>query len=197
MACINKNLYQSQEWCKGQPIIPGIRTRIYFCPKGDIVKYPARRSGAATAKEDVTYDGDFTLAAEKTWKFMDVISKKSPVTSESQGEQPNISTLVKATFVHPGFEEEATAFCKQANSDDLIYLIQQRNGKWRVIGSEEFETVTKCSQSIGGDVTDEAGTTVEIEVTDYSPAPFYTGKILTEEGTIDAGTGDVTVDPKE
>lgn len=191
MACNTKRLYESQEWCRGEVILPGIRTRLYFASKSDIVKWPTKSKEATSAKDLVTYVGDFTLAADTKWKFIDVLTKKSPVTSEAQGDVPSVTTLNKATLVHPGFEEEATAFAKQANNDDLVFLIQQRNGKWRVLGSEAFETVTKVSQSIGGDVTDEAGTTLEIEATDVCPAPFYIGKIETEDGVIDAGTGEV------
>lgn len=194
MSCNTDKLYGSLTWCKGQAILPGIRGRIYYISKKDIVKWPKlpETATAGNTAKIVTYDGDFTLAADTKWKYIDIISTKSPVTSETQGEVPCVTSLNKATFKHPGTEEEATAFAKEANNDDLVYQVQTRKGKFRVIGNEMFETVTKISQEIGGAVTDEAGTTIEVEVTDVCPAPFYTGVIETKEGDIDAGTGDLT-----
>ena len=76
-----------------------------------------------------------------------------------------------------------------------MYLVQQRNGKFRVIGCEEFETDTKPTQALGEGVTGEAGTTIEIEATDLCPAPFYPGKIEAEDGDISGADGSAWADP--
>lgn len=111
------------------------------------------------------------------------------MTTEVQGERPSTTSLNKCTIKHPGTEEDAAGFCRQAMADDLVYLVQQRNGKFRVMGCEEFETVTKPAQALGEGVTGEAGTTLEIEATDVCPAPFYPGKIETEDGDISGADG--------
>jgi hypothetical protein len=86
-------------------------------------------------------------------------------------------------------EEKATAFAKLANNTDLIYLVREKNsGQWRVIGNEMFQTNTRPMVNIGGDPTGEKGTTLEIEVTDPIPAPFYDGAIVTDDGDINPGT---------
>ena len=96
--------------------------------------------------------------------------------------------------MHPETNEEATGFCRQANADDFVYLIQVRDGKFRVLGNEAFPTDTKPKQDSGEGVTGDFGTTIEVEVTDVCPAPFYVGEILTKEGTIDAATGQPKTD---
>lgn len=93
---------------------------------------------------------------------------------------------------HAGCDEEATGFCRMANCDDLVYLVQQRNGKYRVVGNEMFETNTKPAQASGAKETDTSGTTISVEVSDVCPAPFYVGKIVTDDGEIDASTGELT-----
>jgi hypothetical protein len=176
---------QSLGWCDGQVNLPGIRTNVYCIPKRDIVAWPTLPETYVTKMgEMATYVGSFVLAEDKVFIKVPVLVDKSPVTSESQGAKPSKTTLVKATFVHPGTEEEATAFCGLANNDDYVYIVQIKTGKYRVIGNEMYQTETNPSQNLGGAPTDEMGTTLEVSVTDRMPAPFYIGEIKTAEGII-------------
>lgn len=197
MDCKNTDLYGSLDWCQGEVIIPGIRQRVYYIPKRHIVKWPVLPATGEKAADIVTYKGDFLLAADKKWLGLDVLSDKSPVTSETQGEIPSVTTLNKATFKHPGVKTAVTAFAKQANNDDLVYLIETKEGEFRVLGNRMFNTSTKVNTAIGGSATDDAGTTIEIEITDLCPAPFYVGNIETEAGDIDASNGDKTPETPE
>lgn len=188
--CTNAALYSSLQYCKGKPMLPGIRSRLYFIPKRDIVKWPTLPDTAETEMGELaTYEGDFTLASEAKWKFIDLVDNKGKIESESQGDKPARSFLNKTSVTHPETDEEATGFARQANYDDFVYLVQVRSGKFRVLGSEMFPTDTKPKQDSGEGVTGDFGTTLDIESTDVCPAPYYKGKIVTAEGTIDAATG--------
>jgi hypothetical protein len=182
------SLYSSLNWCKGQTVLPGIKPAVYFIPKKDIVAWPTLPdlNSAKSMAELATYSGNFTLASDKTWLTLESLSTKSAVTTETQGEYPSVTALNKISLKFPGTDEEATGFCRQAMADDLVWLVQQRNGKYRVIGSEEFESTTKPSQALGEGNTGEAGTTIEVEATDVCPAPFYVGEIVTADGTINS-----------
>jgi hypothetical protein len=178
---------QSLDWCDGKINLPGIRTNVYYTPKRDIVSFPTLPETYVTQMGELaTYVGNFVLAEGKKFQTMSVLVDKSPVTSESQGAKPSKTTLVKATFVHPGTEEKATAFCRLANNDDYVYIVQTKPGKYRVIGNDMYQTETNPSQNLGGAATDEMGTTLEVSVTDIMPAPFYTGVIETVDGDINA-----------
>ena len=188
--CTNAALYSSLQYCKGKPMLPGIRSRLYFIPKRDIVKWPTLPDTAETEMGELaTCEGDFTLAAEAKWAYIDLVDNKGKIESESQGDKPARSFLNKTSVTHPETDEEATGFARQANSDDFVYLLQVRNGKFRVLGSEMFPTDTKPKQDSGEGVTGDFGTTLDIECTDVCPAPYYKGKIVTKDGTIDAATG--------
>lgn len=196
--CDSADLYNSLDWCKGTTVLPGIRPRVFFTKKSNIVKWPLLPEEVATGKTMgvlATYVGNFELAADKKWLALDILTAESPVTSESQGDMPARSFLNKVTLKHAGVEEEATGFARQANADDLVYLVQQRNGKFRVVGNEMFETDTKPSQELGASHTDKAGTSLAVEVTDICPAPFYPGKIETEDGDISGADGSAWTDP--
>lgn len=197
-SCESADLYNSLGWCKGKTVLPGIRTRVYFIKKSNIVKWPKLPETIAEGKTMgalATYTGNFELSADKTWNHLDVLTPESPVTSESQGDMPARSFLNKVTLKHAGVEEEATGFARQSNADDLVYLVQQRNGKFRVVGNEMFDTDTKPGQELGAGNTDKAGTTLSVEVTDVCPAPFYPGKIETEGGSISGVDGGAWTDP--
>lgn len=194
--CTTQDMYQSLNWCDGETVLPDIRPKVYFQKKSNIVKWPELPSlkTAKSMAELATYRGDFTLVADKKWLTLKSLSAKSNVTTETQGERPSVTALNKCTIKHPGTEEDAAGFCRQAMADDLVYLVQQRNGKFRVMGCEEFETTTKPSQALGEGITGEAGTTLEIEATDLCPAPFYPGKIEAEDGDISGADGSAWVD---
>lgn len=192
--CSAQFLYKSLGFCKGSTVLPGIRTTAYYIAKRDIVKWPTLPNVATAAMGELaTYTGDFTLAADKKWQKIDLIDNKGKIESESQGDKPARTFLNKITLQHPESDAEAAGFARQANADDFVYLVQRRNGKFRVIGSEAFETDTKPKQDSGEGVTGDQGTSLEISCTDVAPAPFYEGKIETEDGDISGEDGSIIV----
>lgn len=192
--CAAMNLYDSVRFCDGTTVMPGIRRKAYFIQQDNIVKYPKLPK---LSDKDVkmgmlaTYDGDIVPAADATFKVIDLDDSASNVNCESQGEKPSKSFLNKATFKHPGKGEEATAFARLANGSNLLFIYQERDGAFRVIGNEMFSTNVKPAQESGAKETDASGTTFNIEVTDMCPAPFYKGIIKTDAGDIDASTGEL------
>ncbi len=198
--CSAPNLYDSLRFCDGTTVMPGVRRKAYFVSKASIVSFPTLPEldkEGVTMEELPVLDGNFVLAADVRFKVIDLDDTASNVSSDSQGEYPCKSFLNKATFKHPGKAEEATGFCRLANGSDLIYIYQERDGKFRVLGNEMFRTNTKPAQESGAKETDASGTTLNIEVSDKCPAPFYVGIIPTDEGDIDASTGQFVVDDGE
>lgn len=199
MECTTKSIYESLNFCDGQTVLPGIKPKVYFLPKSKILSWPKlpQISEAEKMSDLAKLKGSFVLEADCKWRTLKALTTKSNATSETQGEYPSVTALNKATLKYPGTDEEAAGFARQAMSDDLVYLIQQRSGKFRVLGSESFETTTKPSLAMGEGNTGEAGTTLEIEATDICFAPFYEGKIETEDGNISGVDGSAWVEEKE
>lgn len=190
--CTSKGMYESLAWCPGQTSTPGIRRKVYFIPKSWIAKWPTLPAIDGVVEDMgklATLEGDFVLAADKKWQYIELLTTKSSINSETQGEKPSPTFLNKATLVHAGTDEEATGFARQANVDELIFLCQQRNGKFRVVGSEAFDSSVTISQTSGEGDTGTAGTTLEAQCTDICPSPFYTGKIETVDGDISGADG--------
>ena len=191
--CAGGAPFDSLRFCAGSRVIPGIRSAVYYIAKSDILTWPTLPSetdSTTTLAKLATYTGDFTLRADKKFERIDLTTNKGNVEWETQGERPSCTFLNKLTASHPGTAEEAAGFCRLAQNADLVFLVQQRDGKFRVLGNEMFETVVKPKGSLGEGTSTNASTDIEIEATDICPAPFYTGKIITaDDGTISGETG--------
>ena len=182
------SLQKSLAWCQGRPELPGVKRRIYYISKYDIVKWPTLQHDANGRLTSSSYSGDFTLRADVKWKFIDIISDKSQLTSEAQGEYPSQTQLNKLVAVHPGVEADATAAAAYLNNNDNVFLVEDMRGAVRVVGSDKWPTKTTVAQDLGQGATGSTSTTINVEATDECPAPFYTGKIVTDDGTFTPNT---------
>jgi hypothetical protein len=181
--------FDNLDWSDGQVSVPGIYPKLWYAPKSWIATWPQLPSAPTTPEAEVTYVGNFTMetvaTVAKLWKRINCIDIKSEPTSEQQGEVRCKSYLNKLKVVVSLTKENATALAKLAANSDLVWLFQERDsGKYRVCGSEKFMGTTKVTLNIGGAVTSEKGTTIEVEATDVCPFPFYDGLITHDSGII-------------
>ena len=81
-----KLFQDSLAWCQGTPELPGIKRRIYYIAKQSVVKWPVlNKSAQSVNPAGPVYEGNFELAADSKWKFIDVLPDKCQLTSEPQG----------------------------------------------------------------------------------------------------------------
>lgn len=190
------NLQKSLGWCEGMPQYPGVRRRVYFTNKSLIVKYPTLTRDTFGRPTSAVLNGSFELAADAKWQYLDINIDKSTVTSEPQGEAPSQTQLNKATFVHNGVTDEATAAAGFLNNSDTVYVYEDMAGNFRVLGNDRWATKSTVNQD-QGQGTNPASTTINVEVTDEIAAPFYVGKLDTEDGEIDCATAATPATPVE
>lgn len=183
------NIQQSLDWCMGTPELPGIKRKVYYISKNKIVSWPTYARDAQGRPSSATLTGSFTLAADAHWQFIVILSDKSQLTSEPQGELPSQTQLNKATLVHPGIGPEASAAAAYLNNSDNVFVVEDMKGKFRVVGSEAWITKTTVAQDNGQGATGTTSTTISVEATDEMPSPFYTGTLVTEEGSINCSNG--------
>lgn len=178
------SIQKSLEWCEGTPEQPGIKRRAYYASKSKIVQWPTLphdENGRVTAAK---YNGNFTLGANATFKYIDFLPSKSQLTSDPQGEYPSQTQLNKLVMVHPGVGEDAATAAASLNNSDNVFIVEDMKGNYRVVGSEKWETKTTVAQDNGQGPTGTASTTISVEATDECVAPFYTGYILTDDGVV-------------
>ena len=176
-------------WCAGQTAMPGIKRRVHYIPKRDIVQWPTLPqtldgSGEVDPAAFATYEGNFVLAADKKWKYIDVNQMKSPVTSEPQGEWPYKTFQDSGTFFYDGAEAEVSTFGRLSKNDDYVYIFEDMSGARRVVGNDLYKTDTNTSIALGQQGGSEKGATIVAVCMAECPLPFYPGEIETEDGTI-------------
>ena len=196
--CTVNKVYGSIEACPGRSVLAGIRRRLFFIPKSDIVKWPTLPKLNATgddAAKDMgalaTYVGSFTLKADATWKFIDLKDNASNVTHDTVGELGSQIIENKATAIVAGNSKELAGFGRQSKNDDLVYVYQERDGAFRVLGNDMYSTDTKNSSDTAAEATGAKTTTFTIAVYDDCPAPYYEGDLVISKTTkIDCLTGE-------
>ncbi len=181
------SVQRSLAWCQGKPELPGVKRRIYYISKYDILYWPVLQHDANGRLTSAAYAGDFVLRADAKWKFIDIISDKSQLTSDAQGEYPSQTQLNKLVAVHPGVDEEASSAAAYLNNNDNVFLVEDMRGAIRVVGSDKWPTKTTVTQDLGQGAAGTTSTTINVEATDECPAPFYAGIIATEDGDINPG----------
>lgn len=177
-------LQQNFQWCDGKPSFPGIKKRAFYIAKSLIKEFPKLEMDEAGRVKSSVLKGKFVLAADATWKVIDHLADKATFTSEAQGEVPSQTQLNKVSLVHAGVEEEATMMAACLNNSDNVVIVETVAGKFRVLGNDRYVTKTTVAQDNGQGATGSTSTTINVEVTDFIPAPFYEGEIVTDEGTI-------------
>ena len=186
------SVQKSLAWCQGKPELPGVKRRIYYISKYDVLQWPVLQHDSNGRLTSASYSGDFVLRADAKWKFIDIISDKSQLTSEAQGEYPSQTQLNKLVAVHPGVDQEASAAAAYLNNNDNVFLVEDMRGAVRVVGSDKWPTKTTVAQDLGQGATGSTSTTINVEATDECPAPFYSGSIDTDDGTFTANPSQAT-----
>lgn len=200
------SIQKSLAWCQGRPELPGVKRRIYYISKGDILEWPVLNHDSNGRLTTASYAGDFVLHADAKWKYIDILPDKSQLTSDPQGEYPSQTQLNKLVAVHPGVGVQASEAAAYLNNNDNVFLVEDMRGAVRVVGSEKWFTKSVVNQDLGQGPTGSTGTTITVEATDECPAPFYAGIIETDEGDINpegnpnqatggAGSGGQSSDP--
>lgn len=179
------SIQKSLDWCQGTPVYAGIRKRIYYISDDLILIRPQlpRDSNGRPISSSAT--GNFSLAADAKWKYIDIQPDKSQLTSEAQGEYPSQTQLNKLVAVHPGVGEEASAAAAYINNTYNTFVVQDMTGAYRILGNDLWPSKGTVAQDLGQGAAGTASTTINVEVTDEVPAPFYTGTLETEDGDID------------
>lgn len=182
----NSPLLRSLQWCQGKPQRTGLKRRIYFQSKQNIVKYPTLPKDELGRVTSSILEGNFELAADQKWHCIDHDPARSTLTSDAQGDIPSQTQLNKLQAVLFGIDEDAAYLAAMVNNADNVYIVEDFNGKARVVGNEHNIAKSTVAQDIGQQSgSSAASTTLNVEVTDDIVPPFYVGTLETEDGTVD------------
>lgn len=184
------NILKSLDWCQGTPVTPGIKKRVYYISKSLILKFPTLPVDTMGRPTGSRYQGNFVLAENANWQYIDHLPSKAEFKSETQGEVPSQTVKENVTLVHPGIGEDAAIATAALLNVDAVFLVEDMMGQFRVVGCDKWETTVTTSRDNGQGPTGTAGTTINIEASDVVDCPFYDGEIVTADGTINEETED-------
>lgn len=181
MSCDTKSLYKSIQACPGKKSLPGIRRRLYYVHKAGIVTFPKLPD---VGDDEVTsmaqlaqLMGDFGLAADTFFQFIDLKDEASNVTYDTVGEDGSKLVNNQANAIVAGQDDEVKGFARQALNDDIVYVYQDRAGKFCVLGNDMFKCHTTPSGDTAAEATGAVTSTFAIQCYDECPVPTYTGKL--------------------
>lgn len=188
------DLYEDVEFCQGKKALPGMRNHAYFIRKKNITAWPtlpATDSEGASLASIATYEGDFTLAADKKWNKIDLVPNENQPQAERAGAWGAYIFSNTAELTIPGTGAEVSGLIAMLNNDDCVFLLPQRDGQYRVFGNEAFNVDVAATQDWGRTSGDNNATVLTLTIEDELPAPFYPGKIETNDGDISGADGKV------
>lgn len=170
-------IQRSLDWCMGTPELPGIRNRIFYIEKKQIVSWPSLPKDDKGIPTGNTYVGSFVLVPDAVFHYITILGEKSQLSSDAQGEIPNQTQLNKLSAVFPSADKDATMLAAYLNNTDCVFIVQDMKGRYRVVGGKDYATKVSVTQTVGQSGGDAPGTTVSIEASDVVASPFYEGHI--------------------
>lgn len=179
-------ILKAMKWCQGKTVKPGIRRRAFAISADQILKFPTIARDELGRVTSSVMQGNFQLVEDAVFAVIEHLPNKATFKSETQGEYPSQTFKVTATLVHPGVGEEAADATAAFLNSNCVFLIEDMDGRFRMIGSDDYDSVTTSQRDNGQGPTGTAGTTITIEASMDVDAPFYEGEIPTEDGTINA-----------
>ncbi len=177
------------KWCQGKTVKPGIRRRVAIISNDQILKFPQISRDDLGRVVSSVMTGTFQLVEDAAWAIIDHLPNKANFKSETQGEYPSQTFKITTTIVHPGVGDEAAEATASLLNTNCTMLVEDMDGRWRMCGSEDYDSTITSSRDNGQGPTGTAGTTITHECTMDVDAPFYNGPIVTEDGTINMPAG--------
>lgn len=189
MACTTDFIYKSLPKCQVDSK-PGLKRRVYYVRRDDIVFWgeidKAHGDAAFRVRNAVVYSGagGFILAADVKWNYIDCIENKSALEIESQGTKEHPFFANKITLHLDNIDLNVSYLMRKFVADDFVFLVQDRNNRWRILGHPDLPTTIKVKGTSGDSYNSDHGATFEIEAIDYAPAPFVVSDFNTTDGQI-------------
>lgn len=183
------SILKNMGWCQGKPVLPGVRRRAYIVAADDVAMWPDFTRDELGRPTNAVRKGNFVLAEGAKFLVIDHLADKAEPKSDPQGEFPSQTFNNQLTLVHPEVGPEATAAITPFLNTEVVVIIEDMYGRFRVFGSQNWPAKIAPSQALGQGATGTSSTTLTVTAADEVSMPFYEGEIPTEDGIINEGEG--------
>lgn len=171
----------------------GIGTTVYRIRQRYITGWPTiendpDKDNTIEESDMSTLNGSFTLATGKYWQKIYSTQGKGSITAETTGDTDSKMFINHASFSFPDLTPEALGFSKVSVNDDFVYIVKAA-GRYHVIGSPDYRSVTNIAPTSGDAAGSTKGIVFTVDCPDVTPLPVYEGNIVTEDGSLNCSTG--------
>ena len=181
------SVLKNMDWCQGKPVLPGVRRRAFVIAADDILIWPDFARDELGRPTDAVRKGSFSLAEGAKFNVIDHLADKAEPKSDPQGEFPSQTFNNQTTLVHPEVGPEATAAITPFLNTEVVVIIEDMYGRFRLFGSKNWPAKISPAQALGQGATGTSSTTLTVTAADEVSMPFYEGEIPTEDGIINEG----------
>lgn len=172
------------EYASGQDNTGGMTQTFYFAYAEDILTWPTYSSKSVAADEDelMNYEGNFIMKPGKKFYKGYCTQDTGEVRWEAQGGIDGKSFKHMFELFRPSSDAKTLAFLDLVKNANLVLIGRDRDGNWRVVGSEFMSAKLESgSGTTGKTAEDVKGDTMVFSTSLESPPKFYPGTIpLTE-----------------
>ena len=113
----------------------GLAVTAYWAKHDDIESFPEPVASPATYEEVANASGTFTMKAGKFFRTIKGDLEMLSLNNESQGGPNNLSNKASYKFQQAGHSPQLTGFIQAEAHEDLIFVIEDADGKKRILGS--------------------------------------------------------------
>lgn len=171
----------------------GIGTTVYRIRQRYITGWPTiendpDKDNTIDEADMSTLNGSFTLDTGKYWQKIYSTQGKGSITAETTGDTDSKMFINHASFSFPDLTPEALGFSKVSVNDDFVYIVKAA-GRYHVIGSPDYRSVTTIAPTSGDAAGSTKGIVFTVDCPDVTPLPVYEGNIVTEDGSLNCSTG--------
>lgn len=171
----------------------GIGTTVYRIRQRYITAWPTiendpDKDNTIEEADMSTLNGSFTLDTGKYWQKIYSTQGKGSITAETTGDTDSKMFINHASFSFPDLTPEALGFSKVSVNDDFVYIVKAA-GRYHVIGSPDYRSVTTIAPTSGDAAGSTKGIVFTVDCPDVTPLPVYEGNIVTEDGSLNCSTG--------
>lgn len=171
----------------------GIGTTVYRIRQRYITGWPTiendpDKDNTIEESDMSTLNGSFTLDTGKYWQKIYSTQGKGSITAETTGDTDSKMFVNHASFSFPDLTPEALGFSKVSVNDDFVYIVKSA-GRYHVIGSPDYRSVTTIAPTSGDAAGSTKGIVFTVDCPDVTPLPVYEGNIVTEDGSLNCSTG--------
>lgn len=159
----------------------GVRNTFYYALADDVKTWPALPANPTDLDDACVLTGNFAMDSGKQFFTGYMTPYSGEVKDEEQGDTDGMSFKHIFNLFHPGMKAQLLGFMTKTNNANLVFIVADAEGTYRVIGSEAYPARKQAGEGGGtGKATaDRKGAGLSFYSFGNTPAPIYEGTIPT------------------